>query len=111
MKRAIRTFAVVASSGMTAKSKIPVFNRRTGVADGAPSIDAVASAALRPPESTKEVKTMTDQKSSQCCSMEKNRLMDELRKCDCSSSYEEFHQCYRDAARESGDRARSCMYA
>jgi len=54
---------------------------------------------------------MADQKSRQCCSLEKTRLMEELRKCDCSGSYEEFHQCYRDAARDSGDRARSCMFA
>lgn len=42
--------------------------------------------------------------------MEKEHLMEELRKCDMSSSnYDEFHQCYRDAARESGLRARSCV--
>ena len=42
--------------------------------------------------------------------MEKNNLVQELRKCDfCSSSYEEFHNCYRDAARESGQRARTCI--
>jgi hypothetical protein len=36
----------------------------------------------------------------------------ELKKCDlCTTSYEEFHQCYRDAAKESGQRARACMVA
>ncbi|MDA8141810.1 MAG: hypothetical protein M0036_24455 [Desulfobacteraceae bacterium] len=44
-----------------------------------------------------------------CCTMEKKRLVEELRKCDfCASSYEEFHQCYRDAAKESGEWSRSC---
>lgn len=47
---------------------------------------------------------------SSCCSMEKPHLMEELRKCDmCTTSYEEFHRCYRKAARDSGERAKSCM--
>lgn len=55
---------------------------------------------------------MTEQKSRQCCTLEKKRLVRELKKCDlCSASYEEFHQCYRDAASESGQRARSCVVA
>ena len=45
-----------------------------------------------------------------CCSMEKRRLMDALERCDyCSDNYEEFHNCYRKAARESGKRARACI--
>jgi len=48
--------------------------------------------------------------SQECCSMEKNRLVEQLRKCDfCADSYEAFHECYRDAARESGQRARACI--
>jgi hypothetical protein len=54
---------------------------------------------------------MAQQKAHQCCSLEKTRLMEELRKCDCSDSYDELHQCYRSAAKESGDRAKSCMFA
>lgn len=54
---------------------------------------------------------MAEQNPRQCCSLEKTRLMEELRKCDCSTSYEEFHECYRDAAKESGQRARSCTVA
>ena len=47
---------------------------------------------------------------STCCSMEKNRLMEELRRCDfCTTGYEELHGCYRDAARESGRRGRTCL--
>ncbi len=53
---------------------------------------------------------MSEQQSRQCCSLEKQRLVEELRVCDfCATSYEEFHRCYRDAARESGQRARSCI--
>jgi len=49
-------------------------------------------------------------KSAKCCSMEKKRLVEELRKCDMSStSYDEFHRCSREVARESGKRSRACM--
>jgi hypothetical protein len=49
-------------------------------------------------------------KSAKCCSMEKERLMKELEKCNfCSDDYEEFHNCYREAARESGERSRACI--
>ena len=52
------------------------------------------------------------EKARSCCSIEKRRLMDALEQCDsCSDSYEEFHNCYRKAARESGERARSCIIA
>jgi hypothetical protein len=45
-----------------------------------------------------------------CCSMEKKRLMKALEKCNfCSDNYEEFRSCYRREARESGERARSCI--
>jgi|GEM_PF-440865 len=48
--------------------------------------------------------------NAKCCSMEKKRLVEELRKCDMSStSYDEFHRCSRDVARESGKRSRACM--
>jgi len=49
-------------------------------------------------------------KAAQCCSMEKQRLMKELERCNfCTDSYEEFHNCYRQAARESGERSRTCV--
>jgi hypothetical protein len=49
---------------------------------------------------------------SQCCYLEKERLVKESTQRDfCTTSYEAFHQCYRDAARESGKWARSCMTA
>ncbi len=48
--------------------------------------------------------------TNKCCSLEKQRLMEELRKCDlCSTSYAEFQRCYSETARESGRRARACM--
>lgn len=53
---------------------------------------------------------MNNQHSRQCCTMEKKRLLDTLRKCDfCATSYEEFRQCYRDAATESGQHSRACI--
>ncbi|MFO7713280.1 hypothetical protein [Desulfosarcina sp.] len=53
---------------------------------------------------------MSEQRSRQCCSLEKDRLVEELRRCDsCSTNYEEFHRCYRDAARQSGQRSRVCI--
>lgn len=49
-------------------------------------------------------------KANQCCSMEKKRLIKALEKCNfCTDDYEEFHSCYRAAARESGARSRSCI--
>ena len=46
---------------------------------------------------------------AKCCSVEKKRLMAELAKCNfCSDNYDEFHSCYRAAARESGKRAKAC---
>lgn len=55
---------------------------------------------------------MAQRNAHKCCSLEKTHLVEELKKCDfCSISYEEFHECYRDAARESGQRAQSCIVA
>ena len=52
----------------------------------------------------------TPDTAGRCCSVEKRRLMDELQRCNfCSSSREELHSCYREAARESGSRAKKCM--
>ncbi len=49
-------------------------------------------------------------KSTKCCSIEKKKLVEEIEKCNfCTDNYEDFHNCYRQAARESGERSRSCM--
>jgi hypothetical protein len=51
-----------------------------------------------------------NKEATHCCSMEKQRLTEEIRKCDfCSETYDELHDCYRSAARDSGKRARSCL--
>jgi hypothetical protein len=55
---------------------------------------------------------MATKSSRKCCSLEKKRLVKELRKCDfCTADYDEFHQCYREAAQESGQRSRACLVA
>ncbi len=49
-------------------------------------------------------------KKRHCCAVERRRLIKELRKCDyCSTSYEEYQECYSDTAAESGDKARGCI--
>ena len=62
-------------------------------------------------EIRKEVAQMaSSSEASKCCSMEKKKLMAELEKCNfCTDDYEEFHSCYRKAARESGQRSRACL--
>jgi hypothetical protein len=46
----------------------------------------------------------------QCCTREKNRLVEELRACDYNSeSPEERHHCYRWAAKKSGYRSKECL--
>lgn len=62
-------------------------------------------------EIRKEVATMaSSSNASKCCSMEKKKLMAELEKCNfCSDDYEAFHDCYREAARQSGQRSRACL--
>ncbi len=43
-----------------------------------------------------------------CCSMERKRLVDDIRVCDfCSTSWEEHHRCLSRAAKKSGQRSRS----
>ncbi len=54
----------------------------------------------------------TSDQSKKCCFKEKERLMEVLQKCEyCADSYEVFQQCYSDAAKESGQRARDCIAA
>ena len=52
----------------------------------------------------------TSSNKSGCCTKERKRLVEELRKCDyCSTSYEGFQKCYSVTAKESGERSQSCM--
>ncbi|MCG8635228.1 MAG: hypothetical protein MI863_15455 [Desulfobacterales bacterium] len=45
-----------------------------------------------------------------CCTREKERLVEELRCCDYeTTSIEERHECYRWAAKKSGQRAKKCL--
>ena len=62
-------------------------------------------------ETGKEVFRMANaSRAAKCCSMEKKKLMAELEKCNfCSDNYEDFHDCYREAARKSGRRSRACL--
>ena len=47
-----------------------------------------------------------------CCPVEKKQLMVDLCKCDFNSnSYEEHHNCYREAAKKSKKHTRACMYS
>jgi len=56
--------------------------------------------------------TASSSKVRECCTMERKRLVDELRQCDyCSTSYDEFQQCYQQTAERSGKRSRSCKMA
>jgi hypothetical protein len=49
-------------------------------------------------------------KATECCHREKERLMDELYRCDyCSTSLEEHDACRMEAAVESGRRAKGCI--
>ena len=49
-------------------------------------------------------------KAKRCCSAEYERLVHKLGSCEKeSNSPEERHDCYRQAARESGSRARKCI--
>ncbi len=51
-----------------------------------------------------------NQQSRTCCRGEHKRLMQDLRSCDyCSTSYEQYQECYSQAARVSGERSQSCM--
>jgi hypothetical protein len=46
----------------------------------------------------------------QCCTREKERLVEELKECDYDSqSPEDRHFCYRWAAKKSGYRSRECL--
>jgi hypothetical protein len=45
-----------------------------------------------------------------CLRDEKERLMDDVRRCDfCSTSTAEHSHCYEETARESGRRSKACL--
>ncbi len=45
-----------------------------------------------------------------CCVLEKERLVEELRSCDYdTTSPEERHNCFRWAAKKSGQRSKECL--
>ncbi len=49
-------------------------------------------------------------KAKACCTLEKDRLVKELRECDYdTSSPEERHLCFRWAAKKSGQRSKACL--
>jgi hypothetical protein len=77
-----------------------------------PLPDGVASSVGAADPLKKEVKAMkrVSKKARECCVMEKENLVAALQKCDwCSTSYEEFSQCYQAAATEIGERSRACL--
>lgn len=45
----------------------------------------------------------------ECCIKEKDRLVEELKKCDVAETDYERRFCRRMVTRESGEKARSCM--
>ena len=48
--------------------------------------------------------------ASKCCSTERRRLVQDIRKCDfCSTDWEEHHRCLSAAAKESNRRSQACM--
>ena len=53
----------------------------------------------------------TPKYDAQCIASEKRRLKSAIRSCDyCATSYEEHHRCYREAAKESGRRSKTCVF-
>jgi hypothetical protein len=56
------------------------------------------------------MKEIVSKKGKECCSLEKENLMEVLLACDyCTTSMNERHQCYQKAAKESGVKARACI--
>jgi len=53
---------------------------------------------------------MTVINKTRCCTLENQRLKEEIRQCDfCSDDWEGHHRCLKNVAKESGKRARACM--
>lgn len=49
-------------------------------------------------------------KAAKCCRNERQRLMQDIAKCDfCSTSWQEHHRCLKAAAKKSGKRSKSCL--
>ena len=50
------------------------------------------------------------QKAAMCCAMGKKRMMDALRSCDyCTTSMDERSACYKEVAKDSGLRTKTCI--
>jgi hypothetical protein len=49
-------------------------------------------------------------KAKACCSAARKDLMEDIRECDlCSTNWHDHHKCLRQAAKRSGQQARSCV--
>jgi hypothetical protein len=45
-----------------------------------------------------------------CATIEKERLVEEIRQCEfCTDSYEEHHECRRQVSKEAGERLQGCI--
>jgi len=56
------------------------------------------------------MKSYKKNKAAMCCALGKKRMTEALRSCDyCTTSLEERSECYKEVARDSGLRARSCI--
>lgn len=45
-----------------------------------------------------------------CATIEKERLVEEIRKCEfCTDSYEAHHDCRRQVSQEAGERLQGCL--
>jgi hypothetical protein len=56
------------------------------------------------------MKSYMKKKAAMCCAIEKKRMTDALKSCDCSTtSPEERSACYKAVAKDSGLRSKSCI--
>jgi hypothetical protein len=52
----------------------------------------------------------TSEQTITCLKDEKERLLEDIRRCDhCSTSMDEHSQCYEETAKASGNRSRACF--
>ncbi len=52
---------------------------------------------------------MVSKEERSCCIREKDRLVNELKKCDYTASDEARRSCRRQVAKEAGQRGKSCL--
>ncbi len=54
--------------------------------------------------------TYKKNKAAMCCAVGKMKMMDALRSCDfCTTSMDERSECYKEVAKDSGLRTKTCM--